>query len=261
MKVVGLWRYPVKSMRGEALSTAAIGPTGVAGDRSFGVVRVDNGHVLSAKREGRLLQASARLDGGLHMTLPTGQEIRELGGDADAALSAWLGYAVRLAAADPSGQPTFETQMDFYDDASPTSTWQGIAGSWVDSRPVHLLTTAALRILGTERPDLEWAVQRFRPNVLLEADEDLPGETKDVELGQVRLHIDKPCNRCVMVTRAQPASAARPPGATGKVLPRQLDVLRHLEKTRSGDLGVLAQVETPGNVALGDECRVREPHE
>ena len=34
--VEALFRYPVKSMQGEELQTAQVGPAGVAGDRAFG---------------------------------------------------------------------------------------------------------------------------------------------------------------------------------------------------------------------------------
>ena len=49
LHVAGLWRYPVKTLAGESLSTAVIGPDGIAGDRIVrvrgpeGVPRV-NGH-------------------------------------------------------------------------------------------------------------------------------------------------------------------------------------------------------------------------
>jgi hypothetical protein len=33
LRVAGLWRYPVKSLAGEPLSTAALGPDGIPGDR------------------------------------------------------------------------------------------------------------------------------------------------------------------------------------------------------------------------------------
>jgi hypothetical protein len=252
MHVAGLWRYPVKSMSGEALEAADIGPSGLAGDRQYGVVRVANGRVLSAKREPQLLYARAELSEGLRITLPTGDVIRELGREADEVLSGWLGYAVRLATPDPGVVPTFETQADFFDDSSRTATWNGVAGSWVDSKPVHLLTTAALRQMKAERPELDWSVERFRPNILLDADDDLPDRRADLTVGEVDLRLDKPCSRCVMVTRAQP----RARGGDDGLLARQVDVLRHLVRTRDTNLGVLAGVLEAGRVRLGARCRV-----
>ena len=44
MFVAEIWRYPVKSMAGEALDEAEVGPSGIPGDR---VVQVFNGHGAS----------------------------------------------------------------------------------------------------------------------------------------------------------------------------------------------------------------------
>ena len=40
-RVVGLWRYPVKSMAAEALSSVEVGFAGFAGDRRWAFVRGD----------------------------------------------------------------------------------------------------------------------------------------------------------------------------------------------------------------------------
>lgn len=54
MRVVELWRYPVKSMAGERLERAHIGPLGIDGDR---VVHVQDGdgHVLTSRSHPRFL--------------------------------------------------------------------------------------------------------------------------------------------------------------------------------------------------------------
>src|SRR5205085_9894970 len=60
MRVVGLWRFPVKSMGGEPLERAEVGELGITGDRQWGVLAVETGKVLTARREPKLLFASAR---------------------------------------------------------------------------------------------------------------------------------------------------------------------------------------------------------
>src|SRR4051794_30454360 len=54
MEVTELWRYPVKTMAGEKLSSAAVGPLGIEGDR---VVHVEDarGHVITARSHPRFL--------------------------------------------------------------------------------------------------------------------------------------------------------------------------------------------------------------
>src|SRR5438067_892323 len=51
--VVGLWRYPVKSMMGEELNAAEITERGVVGDRRFAVVDAATGKVAGAKNPRR----------------------------------------------------------------------------------------------------------------------------------------------------------------------------------------------------------------
>src|SRR6476620_3255764 len=60
LRVTGLWRYPVKSLAGEPLSTAVIGPDGIPGDR---VVRVRGPEgVRTSRRQYRLLGLRGTLD-------------------------------------------------------------------------------------------------------------------------------------------------------------------------------------------------------
>ena len=88
MRVVSLWRFPVKSMQGEELESADVSGLGIAGDRQWALVDLGTGLALTARRVPELLFASARLVGTdeIEITLPDGT----VGAD-DAALSRWLG--------------------------------------------------------------------------------------------------------------------------------------------------------------------------
>lgn len=250
MKVAALWRYPVKSMQGETRDSVEIAEGGIRGDRRFGVLDVRSGTIVSAKRDGRLLQARAMLAGvELTVRLPTGETALGTGPSVDAALGAWLGRPVHLVEATPDGRGTFENPIDFEDDDSDAVRWEGPPGSFVDSNPLHLLTTASLRAVAAERPDLRWDVLRFRPNILIEASGDdlveMAWVGRRVRLGQVELEIRKPCSRCVMTTRAQPGG-----------IPRELDVLRHVNASHGSNLGVLARVTRGGRVDVGQSLTV-----
>ena len=246
MHVVGLWRYPVKSMQGEALETAVLAFPGLSGDRRYGVRDDASGRILSAKREGRLLTAHAATDAriGVRIRLPTGPTIDGPGPATDAALSAWLGRPVSLVEAEPSVVPTFESQSDMADDDSASVTWQGHPEAFVDSSPVHLLTTASLRAAAAQRPELDWSVARFRPNLLVDVADD--GRVEDAWVGRrvsidgVHLEVIKGCERCVMVTRPQPGG-----------LDRQFGVLTHLAEVAHSTIGVLARVLRTGTVTVG----------
>jgi hypothetical protein len=47
--VAGLWRFPVKSMRGERVDEAELTADGFLGDRAYALIDVDTGKVVSAK--------------------------------------------------------------------------------------------------------------------------------------------------------------------------------------------------------------------
>ena len=57
-RVTQLWRYPVKSVAGVSSSTAQIGELGIVGDRTHGLVDLDTGLVLTARRVPELLFAA-----------------------------------------------------------------------------------------------------------------------------------------------------------------------------------------------------------
>src|SRR6266540_4499947 len=101
MRVSALFRYPVKSMQGERLHSAAVGKHGIHGDRQWGLVDLETGLVLTGRRQPELLLASARLleppvddaelEPEVEIVLPDGTVAAD-----DDALSAWLGHPVAL---------------------------------------------------------------------------------------------------------------------------------------------------------------------
>ena len=250
-RVEAIFRYPVKSMRGESRDSLVIGPVGVDGDRRFGLLDVRSGTIISAKKDGRLLDARAMFAGvELTVRLPTGETALATGPSVDAALTQWLGRPVRLVEARPEGRGTYEMPVDFEDDESEPLQWQGPPGSFVDSAPVHVLTTASLRGGAVERPELQWDVARFRPNVLIDTEGDDFIEQgwigRRLAFGTVVLEIRRPCSRCVMTTRAQPGGIAR-----------QLDILRHINQAHESNLGVLGRVVEGGRLEVGQPVTVQ----
>lgn len=229
MRVVRLWRYPVKSMGGESLDRVDVGPDGVDGDRRWGVLDDETGRVLTARREPRLLLASARHlgPGRVVIILPDGTET-----DDGADLAAWLDRDVSLVAAGTEGG-VYENPLDAERDADWMS-WQGPGGAWHDSGEARI-TLVSTTTLGS------WDERRFRANVILDGD----GEDRlvggRVHVGDAALDVTKRVSRCVMVTRPQPG------------LERDLDVLRTVNRERGGCLAIGATVARPGRIALGDE--------
>src|SRR5215470_8171599 len=91
LHIAGLWRYPVKSMAGEALTTALVGPDGITGDR---LVRVRGPEgVRTARRQHRLLGLHGTFDADGHTYIEghawNGADARTLVKEA-AGAEAWL---------------------------------------------------------------------------------------------------------------------------------------------------------------------------
>ena len=77
LTVKEIWRYPVKSMRGEMLAEASVGPGGILGDRIW-VVRGPRGAMIPDRKNAlaALLDCMARYDastGAVEITLPDGR--------------------------------------------------------------------------------------------------------------------------------------------------------------------------------------------
>jgi hypothetical protein len=245
--VTGIFRFPVKSMQGEGLAATSLTERGLPGDRAWGVVDVETGKVLSAKREPQLMEGIAYSTGeGVRVRLPEG-ELVEPGAEGDAALSAWLGREVRLTAA-TDGASSYEMNVSAVDDESPVIELPCPPGTFFDAAAVHLLTTASLRTMAARHPGSLWDVHRFRPTLLIEADGDEFPEDAwiggVVRVGTAELMVFAPTVRCRMTAHAQPG------------LVRDVEVPKAVNREHAGNLGVYAVVRTPGRVALGDRLEV-----
>lgn len=237
--ITELWRFPVKSMQGERCERAAVASAGLVGDRRYAIVDRASGLGLTARRVPELLTASARLvDDELEMTLPDGST---LGADSDSSqvLSKWLGRDVELVdARTASGGNTYEfptdlgTEQDWVSYDGPGTAFHD-SGNW----RVSMVSAATLR---------DWDRRRFRANVLLDGDGEDAFVGHDVQLGSAVLYVQSQIPRCVMVTRPQPGGIAR-----------DLDVLKTINAERASLLAIGATVKTPGEIAIGDEVRVR----
>jgi len=230
--LAGIWRYPIKSLQGEALAACTVEARGVPHDRQWAVYGGD-GKIGSGKRTRRframpgLLALHGRvIDDGLAIHFPDGRHFTGPGADLDAALSAWLGETVRVCA---------EDAIRHHDDA-----------------PLHLVTTAACCDLGRKMPDgAAVDARRFRPNLVIEAVAGRDGSPADplgdivllgsrIALGSAVLQITAHTERCVMIGMAQPGLTADP------------KILRVLAEPGLACFGVYAEIESAGTIRCGD---------
>jgi hypothetical protein len=230
-RVVGLWRYPVKSMAAEELAEAEVSWHGLAGDRRWAFIRdgvVHSGFPwLTLRERGDLSHyRPSFVDPARPDKSPT--VIRAPSGStfdvADPALSAELGPGVRVIKQD-----------------------RGV----FDALPLSLITTQTIARLG-EIVGVRLDVQRSRPNVLVEAADEAPFAEdawvgRVLRVGGVRMRVDKRDGRCAVVT-IDPATAERVP-----------EILRAVVRDRQGCLGVYGSTVEPGLVAVGDPVVVDSP--
>lgn len=227
--VRSLWRYPVKSMGGEACSRLAFAARGAEGDRAF-AVRAEDGRFGSGKSTRRfvridgLFRFRAVYDAEVPVVLfPDGRVVRGDDPAVDGELSKAVGRDVTLAR---------EGEISHFDDA-----------------PVHLVTTSALAWLHERLPDSVVDERRFRPNILVRTDGREPVERewigRRVRVGrEVALEITHATERCVMTSLAQPG------------LPEDPRVFALVGREAGLRFGVYARVLAGGVVSCGDRVEL-----
>jgi uncharacterized protein YcbX len=167
MHVAQLWRYPVKSLRGEALDAVEVREDGFAGDRLVHVVGGD-GKLLTGRTRPGLL--------GLHATLgPDGEALV----DGRPWRSDEVASAVGAAAGD--GARLVEASAD---------------GLRFDETPLLVATDGMAESFGID-------LRRLRPNIVVGgvdgmAERDWEG--RRLRIGEVVIGLDHLCERCVMTT-------------------------------------------------------------
>jgi uncharacterized protein YcbX len=282
MDVVGtvleLWRYPVKSMIGESLRAADVGPLGVAGDRGWALRDERAGEIRGAKKLPELLRCRARYRHEpsvddvppVDIVLPDGARTASDDPEVAARLSHVVGRPVTLWPRRPADDlehyrrgapdnPDFEQELRQIfgrepDEPLPDLTaippeifeFTSPRGTYFDVFPMHVLTTASLSaLMGGDSPE-RFDRRRFRPNVLVETTPAFGGlveagwSGRRLRLGTVELDVRMPTARCVMVTLPQ-GDLGKDPG-----------VLRAVVREAAQSLGAYATIVTAGRVAVGD---------
>jgi hypothetical protein len=247
--VQACWRYPVKSLQGGQAEQLVIDPSGVGGDRTHAVIDPESGNLLSAKRVSALLDGFATDE---RITFPDGQVLRFDDPAIDEVLSGWLGRTVHLAEQEEAGARSYEMTFDPPDDEAEYYAIPAPVGTFLDLAPLHVVTTATLAGCAAVRPDLDWDVRRFRPNLVLDVDIEPFGEQawigQQVAVGDVVIAVDSPTVRCAMPLRAQPGGLERQPGL--------FKAMSELNTAFPNHLGLYCSVVEPGTVSVGDAVSV-----
>lgn len=279
-RVLELWRYPVKSMRGERVEQCDVVETfGIPGDRGWAIRDEDAGEIRGAKKIGELLQLAARyVEAPSGATTPTveidlgdGRTARSDDPGVAALLSERIGRSVTLWPRRPADDLDHYRRVEQYDEEElrrqlallpddPLPDYSSLPpdllaelaefvaprGTYFDAFELHLLTTASLASLARATPTSTIDVRRFRPNVVADLGPGIDGYPefewcgRRVRIGSVVAEVVQPMSRCVMTTLPQAD------------LPRQREIMRTLVRDTTMDLGVGMRVIEPGHIAAGD---------
>ena len=233
--ISGLYRYPVKSMRGESLSEAHLDWHGLDGDRRYAFVRqgANSGFPWFTGRDlsqlllytPRFLKPQDLKQSSIVVATPTGHDLPLEAPELAEELQQAYGQAISL----------FKLGRGAY-----------------DSQVLSLMSTASVAALG-ESAGMNLGSSRFRQNILIETHDGRPFQEEEwldrvlvfgADLNGPRIRLNRRIIRCVMIN-IDPHTAER-----------DARVLKTVAQTRDNYAGVYASVERPGAIRLGDPVSV-----
>ena len=233
-RVVGLWRYPVKSMAAEPLTRVDVSWHGFSGDRRWAFIR-----------------CSAANSGFPWLTLrERGDMTRYRPSFVDPARPDKSPTVVRT----PSGavldiaDPALRAELS--PEASPLDVIKQDRGIF-DTFPLSLITTQTISRLG-DIVGASLETERFRPNILVEAAGATPFPEDEwvgrvLRIGGLRMRVDKRDGRCAVIT-IDPVTSERTAA-----------ILRTVARDRQGCLGVYGSTVEPGAIAVDDAVWIESP--
>jgi uncharacterized protein YcbX len=168
MHIEELWRYPVKSLRGELLQSAEVLETGIRGDREIVVISKSRGRFITSRTHHGLLGLQGGISPDTHEATINGHLWDSP--EALAPVEQAVGEKVELVHV--PGTERF------------------------DILPLLVATDGAINSLGLDR-------RRFRPNIFIGGVEGLAErqwEGKQLRIGEVTIYAAQLRARCVMTT-------------------------------------------------------------
>jgi len=265
--VEGIWRYPVKSMAGQVISSARVTPRGLLGDRVYALVDRASNRAATARQAAVLFNYRSQfltepdLDTpppAVRITTPDGRTLTTTDSDIDEHLSAALGRKLTVMTTAPMGLlvefPAGTLGGTFIDATEVPLAGAAPPGTFFDYACVHLIATSTIDHLQGAYPQGRFDVRRFRPNVVIRShgepyvENSWAGRTLAIG-NEVVLRVSIPCPRCVHTTLPQGD------------LPRDPGILRTIAQHNRRDLGdfgtlpcagVYADVLKPGTIRCGD---------
>jgi uncharacterized protein YcbX len=263
MKIVGrvesLWRYPVKSMRGEELGEAVLGFAGVYGDRSYAFVSsaAQRGFpYLTAREKEEILLYRPRYRHSDPMAKPPNlREAEALGTGVTPIYATDEDLHVDVEA--PDGEvfaiddPRLTTLLREGLRERHELTLHRSHRAMTDCRPISLFSLQTVDQL-SEETGAKLDKRRFRANIYVElASKDAFGENtfvgRTLQLGaKAKVVITERDPRCKMITLDPDTAEANP------------EIMRQLVRNHEGKAGVYGAVLVEGTIVPGDEIALLE---
>lgn len=253
--VSALFIYPIKSCASVSVTELVYTSRGVVDDRRFMIVD-EAGQAITQRENPRLAHIFPAItsdgllvsyEGKAPTTFPVGGESRrrvklwryqgdalDLGDEAADWVSTFIEQPCRLVEFAPDATRPVSKNHSSIDAETQFS----------DGYPILLTTLESLSELN-RRLRTPVPMNRFRPNLVLrDAAPFAEDRWKQLEFPQLRLHVVKPCERCVITTTNQ------------VTLERQKEPLRTLATFRNFDgricFGQNCVPQAPGSIKLGD---------
>ncbi|WP_338922188.1 MOSC domain-containing protein [Pseudomonas silesiensis] len=215
LRLSALYRYPLKSGKGEILQQASLDKLGLEGDRRWMLVDEASGRFLSQRVVGQMSQLSAlwNAEGGLTLGAPgrspidialpgSDAELRgvtifrdslrvpDAGDEAGAWVSEFIGKPTRLVQIPPERARITQAGYGKDDDRV----------AFADGFPLLLIGQASLEDL-SQKVGQELEMLRFRPNLVIEGTHAYAEDSwKRIRIGDVEFRVVKPCSRCILTT-------------------------------------------------------------
>ncbi len=277
-----IYRYPVKSMGGHTMASTAVSEKGILGDRCWAVKDEVRGGIKGGKRFPELMGMAAELladpsatdhSPTARITFADGSTVETGDADANDRLTEAIGASVSLWPLLPQDQLEHYKRIPPPEGVDMDAVWREVfartpdeplpdlsvfpefliayespPGTYFDAFPLLIMSESSLATMQTTSEASQFDVRRFRPNLVIDTDQDgFPEDAwvgREARLGKARLKLEVTCPRCVMTTHAFDE------------LPKDPKIMRQLVQRNNGNLGLYASVLVPGQVSVGDRLQL-----
>ncbi len=262
IKVNQLWKYPLKSGKGQSLSETRFDSAGMCDDRRL-VVLDQNSVFITARKHSRLLQVSCTRNdiGWLLEFHPKNSQIQIIEKDLSATTSGtlWKDTVHALDAGDEAAawlSEILETEVRIavWKNQARFSNKYKLETSFSDASPILVASTASIQ-RACEWGGIEPDVRRFRPNIVVEGIEAFEEDAwQRFRIGDVGFEVLDTCVRCVLTT-IDPDSGERHP----KREPMVSLMNRHANESGQPLFGVNVRLIGPADnasISVGDSVQL-----